>query len=89
MIKANKNTSLSFNKEDSSEIFPDENNKEKIIYRGYIKFFKRKEMEQKNAMSINMKVISIRINGQGVVIYKTGDEYKGEFKDDKLTGNDG
>ena len=68
MIKANKNTSLSFNKEDSSEIFPDENNKEKIIYRGYIKFFKRKEMEQKNAMSINMKVISMTIKKMAKVL---------------------
>ena len=88
-INENKNTSSSFNKEDSSEIFQDENNKEKVIYRGYIKDFKKegKGIEECDEYKYEGYFHDDKKNGQGVVIYKTGDKYKGEFKDDKLTGN--
>ena len=89
MIKENKNASLSFNKEDSSEIFQDEINKEKIIYKGYIKDFKKEGIgvEECDEYKYEGYFHEDKKNGQGVVIYKTGDKYKGEFKDDKLTGN--
>ena len=88
-IKENKNTSSIFNKEDSSEIFQNETNKEKIIYRGYIKDFKKegKGIEECDEYKYEGYFHEDKKNGQGVVIYKTGDKYKGEFKEDKLTGN--
>ena len=75
-------------KDDSSEINYEENDN-KIIYKGDIKDFKKEgngiesceEFTYEGHFSNDMK------NGEGFLIYtKSGDKYKGEFKDDQITG---
>ena len=92
IIKVNKNKSnKSLNQNDSSEIINDENeiNKNKVIYKGDIKDFKKEgngteecdEYKYEGNFNNDMK------NGEGFLVYaKSGDKYKGEFKDDKITG---
>ena len=85
--KENKTKSSSLNKEDSSDIFQHE--KEKIIYKGCIKDFKKegKGIEECDEYKYEGNFQNDKKNGKGLVIYSTGDQYIGEFKDDQLSGH--